>query len=103
MSQHLFNLKLLSFSDAVEEGKGEAVGDDVQGNIPETEAGDQATASSATEDRKPEDTLTDLPFQLQIEYTDLDGAKALLVRSQTKPITRDRQLAEQGGQVSIIV
>ena len=74
----------------------------MQGDIPETECGYQATASSATEDRRPEATLTDLPFQLQIEYTDLDGAKALLVRSQTKPITRDRQLAEQGRQVSII-
>jgi len=35
--------------------------------------------------------LTELPFQVQIHYTRLDGAKMLRAISQTKPITKDRQ------------
>lgn len=36
----------------------------------------------------------ELPFQLQIKYTDTEGATALRVLTQTKPITRDRKQAE---------
>lgn len=36
------------------------------------------------------------PFQLQIEYTSLDGDKCLRVITQTKPLTKDRELAEKG-------
>ncbi len=36
------------------------------------------------------------PFQLQIEYTSLDGDKCLRVITQTKPLTKDRELAERG-------
>lgn len=38
---------------------------------------------------------TEVPFQLQIVYTDTEGAKALRVITQSKPITRDRRKAEQ--------
>lgn len=37
----------------------------------------------------------ELPFQLQIVYTDTEGAKALRVMTHTKPITRDRRKAEK--------
>lgn len=37
-----------------------------------------------------------LPFQLQIEYTGLDGSRCMRVITQAKPITRDRGVAERG-------
>jgi len=37
---------------------------------------------------------SELPFQVQITYTDLDGAEAVRVLTQTQPVTRDRQQAE---------
>jgi len=37
-----------------------------------------------------------LPFQLQISYTSLDGARCNRVITQAKPITKDRQVAEAG-------
>jgi len=48
-----------------------------------------STAAASTEDRPCE-----LPFQVQITYTDLDGAEAVRVLTQTQPVTRDRQQAE---------
>ncbi|XP_050393122.1 circularly permutated Ras protein 1 isoform X2 [Patella vulgata] len=38
---------------------------------------------------------TELPFQLQLEYTDTDGMKALRVLTQKRPVTQSRNLAEQ--------
>ena len=38
--------------------------------------------------------LSELPFQLQITYTDLDGAEAVRVLTLTQPVTRDRLQAE---------
>jgi hypothetical protein len=38
---------------------------------------------------------TDLPFQLQLHYTDLEGAKALRIITQTKPVTKQRAVAEK--------
>lgn len=43
-----------------------------------------------------------LPFQLQIIYTDTEGAKALRVITDTKPITRDRKKAEKSMYSSIV-
>ena len=37
-----------------------------------------------------------LPFQLQIEYTSLDGDRCLRVITQTKPVTKDRSVANKG-------
>jgi len=36
----------------------------------------------------------DLPFQVQICYTDLEGARAMRVLTQTKPVTTEREQAE---------
>ena len=40
--------------------------------------------------------LSELPFQLQMEYIGMDGSKSLRVISKSQPVTRDRQVAEQG-------
>ena len=37
-----------------------------------------------------------LPFQLQIEYTSLDGDRCLRVITQTKPVTKERSVADKG-------
>ena len=37
-----------------------------------------------------------LPFQLQIEYTGIDGSRCMRVITQAKPITTDRKVAEKG-------
>ena len=37
---------------------------------------------------------TELPFQIQIHYTDLEGAQAMRVLTQTKPVTKERSQAE---------
>jgi len=47
-----------------------------------------ATSSSST------DRPNELPFQLQVRYTDLDGAKAMRVLTQAQPVTSDRKEAE---------
>jgi hypothetical protein len=40
------------------------------------------------------DQLTQLPFQLQVIYTDIDGNKALRVLTQLKETTENREVAE---------
>ena len=62
------------------------------------ESRDDAEAGPSTErrDELSAGTPRELPFQLQIEYTDLDGAKALRVITQTKPVTKQRDQAEKG-------
>ena len=47
-----------------------------------------ATCSSST------GMPTELPFQLQVTYTDLDGARAMRVLTQAQPVTSDRAEAE---------
>jgi len=44
--------------------------------------------SSSTE------TPSELPFQLQVSYTDLDGTRAMRVLTQVQPVTSDRTQAE---------
>ena len=53
--------------------------------------GQQATAGSPGKKRPSE-----LPFQLQVVYTDTEGAKAMRLLTKTKPITTDRFQAERG-------
>ena len=61
--------------------------------------GDGATAGTSSdatsEYRATFDLEGDLPFQVQITYTDLDGAQALRVLTKTKPVTKDRKVAEK--------
>ena len=44
----------------------------------------------------------ELPFQLQIKYKDTEGATALRVLTQTRPVTRDRKQAEQRTNAQVI-
>ena len=37
-----------------------------------------------------------LPFQVQIKYTSLDGQKCLRVFTETRPVTSERSVANQG-------
>ena len=54
--------------------------------------GGQSDASSSDRDKSKEPN--ELPFQVQICYTDLDGARAMRVLTQTKPVTTEREQAE---------
>lgn len=45
--------------------------------------------------RAPMNASEELPFQVQISYVDLEGAKAVRVLTQTKPITKERGQAEK--------
>ena len=56
----------------------------------EEDAPQEAPVQAGVEDEKRE-----LPFQLQISYSDMEGAKALRVITQCKPVTRDRRKAER--------
>lgn len=57
------------------------------------EAASSSGASGGDWKKDPEQ-LEELPFQVQIVYIDLEGAKAVRVLTQTKPITNERQQAE---------
>jgi len=47
--------------------------------------------AAATVDESP----SELPFQVQIKYTDIDGAEAVRVLTQVQPVTADRREAEK--------
>lgn len=53
-----------------------------------------AGSSSASGSELKQDQLNELPFQVHISYIDLEGAKAVRVLTQTKPITKERKQAE---------
>lgn len=55
-----------------------------------------AAPAPAGADNNDDEALTELPFQLQIRYVDMDGAQALRVITQTMPITTQREDAERG-------
>ena len=48
------------------------------------------------------DQLKQLPFQVQVNYTAVDGSKALRVLTQLKEITNDREVAEVNAVRSVI-
>ena len=56
-------------------------------------AGPSNNASGGQGQRKPP---SELPFQLQVVYTDTEGAKAMRLLTKTKPVTKDRLQAERG-------
>lgn len=55
-----------------------------------------APTAAAGADEQPVTALSELPFQLQIQYIGMDGSKSLRVISKSQPVTRDRELAERG-------
>jgi len=58
---------------------------------------DATAGAAASTDKHP----SELPFQVQITYTDLDGAEAVRVLTQTQPVTRDRHQAETSMSLSL--
>ena len=64
----------------------------------QAEAASGATASSVDKEVPPQivNGKPQLPFQLQLEYTSSDGDRCLRVITQTKPVTKDRKVAEKG-------
>ncbi|XP_041351713.1 uncharacterized protein LOC121370501 [Gigantopelta aegis] len=59
--------------------------------------------SAEQRERSPESrTPSELPFQLQVCYTDTDGTKALRVLTQLKPVTQDRNVAEQNVNLDVL-
>jgi len=59
--------------------------------------GAEATTASASAAGEPDTSnhLNDLPFQVKIQYTDIEGAVAMRVLTQTQPVTKNRRQAEQ--------
>ena len=71
-----------------------ATGTDTKAQKAETPtAGTSKQASARSPSKKPP---SDLPFQLQVVYTDTEGAKAMRLLTKTKPVTKDRHQAERG-------
>lgn len=56
----------------------------------------ETSTASASGDAAADDESDpkDLPFQVQIRYTDIEGAVAMRVLTQIQPVTKDRQQAE---------
>ncbi|CAG2205371.1 unnamed protein product [Mytilus edulis] len=61
-----------------------------------------STSSESGRSKVKVEVPDDLPFQLQLKYTDTDGATALRVFTQIKPATRDRKQAEEKTNVEVI-
>ena len=54
-----------------------------------------AAAAAAISDEPAVEAPNELPFQVQIRYTDTEGAVAMRVLTKTQPVTKDRQQAEK--------
>ncbi|KAL3882463.1 hypothetical protein ACJMK2_028800 [Sinanodonta woodiana] len=48
------------------------------------------------------DQPKEFPFQIQIAYTDTEGARALRVLTKTKPVTKDRKIAERNMNLDVL-
>ncbi|XP_067676660.1 circularly permutated Ras protein 1-like [Haliotis asinina] len=60
------------------------------------------SSTSAGEAAQQKSVPAELPFQLQIRYTDTEGMKALRVLTQTKPVTHDRDVAEKNIDLNVL-
>ncbi|CAH1778659.1 unnamed protein product [Owenia fusiformis] len=67
-----------------------------------TQEGATAAPSNSNQSAVLDDDLTELPFQLQINYTDTNGAQALRVLSMVKPVTKDRNVAEKNMDLKLL-
>ncbi|XP_061176776.1 circularly permutated Ras protein 1-like [Saccostrea echinata] len=74
-------------------------GDEASGGEkkPQTEGPRQEEAMETNED-----DLKELPFQLVVKYTDTEGATALRVLTQSRPITYDRREAEKNMDLKVL-
>lgn len=71
----------------------------MQADSAEPIAGPSHQASAGTGQRKPP---SELPFQLQVVYTDTEGAKAMRLLTKTKPVTKDRYQAERACNLKVL-
>ncbi|KAH3747910.1 hypothetical protein DPMN_182345 [Dreissena polymorpha] len=69
--------------------------------VPEPSSSEPGAAGTGEDGSRVPDREV-LPFQLQIRYTDTEGAKALRVITQVKPVTRDRQKAERLAKLDVL-
>ena len=63
--------------------------------ITQTRRSDASSGETCHVDSSRDEQPEQLPFQVQITYTDLDGAQALRLITKAKPVTRDRAVAEK--------
>jgi len=69
----------------------------------DTELSFEYSVKSQTEfDKLRLQQLERLPFQVQIEYTRLNGMKCMRVLSETRPVTQDKAVAERFSKLAII-
>ncbi|XP_021354035.1 circularly permutated Ras protein 1-like [Mizuhopecten yessoensis] len=78
-----------AFGGPSSEGAGQSSGQSSEG------AGQSSDSGTADEPKE-------LPFQLQVKYTDVDGATALRVLTKTKPVTKDRSQAERKMNIDVL-
>ncbi|XP_033741232.1 circularly permutated Ras protein 1-like [Pecten maximus] len=74
----------------------EGAGPSSEGAGPSSEGAGPSSDSGDAEQPK------ELPFQLQVKYTDVDGATALRVLTKTKPVTKDRKQAEKKMKMEVL-
>jgi hypothetical protein len=60
----------------------------------EAMGGAEGASASAAGEHDSSNDLNDLPFQVKIQYTDVEGAVAMRVLTQTQPVTKNRRQAE---------
>lgn len=69
----------------------------------EAAATECAAAGATVADESEVSSLNEVPFQVQIRYTDTKGTVALRVLTKTQPITRDRKQAEKSNSLFYFV
>ncbi|XP_053396238.1 uncharacterized protein LOC123552632 [Mercenaria mercenaria] len=84
------------------DGKGQKTETATSSGESMTEGADPFSTAGTSTGPQADEGRKELPFQLQIVYTDTEGAKALRVITQTKPITRDRRKAERNAKVDVL-
>ena len=87
-------LFIFVISDTSSSPPGTSADQKAEGDAGEAAAGAAEGATAGPSKTEPE--LNEVPFQLLIKYTDLEGAQAMRCMTQNMPITHDRQLAEEG-------
>ncbi|KAI8791606.1 circularly permutated Ras protein 1-like [Biomphalaria glabrata] len=70
----------------------------------ENETASEQVSNETTTSKSNESSLTnhDLPFQLQIEYVDIEGNKALRVLTRKMPSTTDRKITEDNANLEVL-
>ncbi|XP_060063644.1 circularly permutated Ras protein 1-like [Ylistrum balloti] len=73
----------------------EGAGQSSEGSVQSSEGTGQSSDDDAEHPKE-------MPFQLQVKYTDVDGATALRVLTKSKPVTKDRKQAEKKMKMDVV-